>query len=652
MSTLEAFVGHSFTAEDEEVVRKFLDYFTQIQSMGIGFSWEHAREAEPKVLADKVLKLIEDKNLFIGICTKKEKVIGNNKLKSKFLSKSQQCGYIEDFHWKTSDWIIQEIGLAIGRGMDLILLVEDGLRAPGGFQGNLEYIQFNRESPGDSFGRILEMVRALLPHAKPIEEAIAGKPKPAEEEEEKKEKGDEWANPKPEWKRQDYEIALMYMVDMKDKDGEKTIVDAYLATDDGKEQENIDSWVACREFTHILLSEDGSLGRLETLAKEKPDNSEVQRYLARAYQQFGEEEKAATAFIVAAENEVDNKKEILSLGDAAEALARANKSTELNEIVSTIKEKAGLIEDGEVLLLKCLIDISDIQNDKTLSLAYTERLLDLKPDDNNSRFNLAYGHSNEDREALALFHYLKIPYQSRSSMTWNNMGVSYSELGVEGKAIDAYRISEEKDETLAMDNIAKKLFYAGFFEEAEKQCDKAKGYEEYNKNVDDTMYRLKKKKEEENKKAEELLDGLKPIHEFYVQYGRAAVKENITELSGVWRTTQCELNIEITENKFKAHGTYEVPLRGLLRALGGQATDTETRKYEVIYEGAITGYSIDGTLRRSEVGKTPKASTLLTDDEDTKPVQMVVYDDLSMIKVYQESATNEYQKFHEISKDN
>jgi hypothetical protein len=27
--------------------------------------------------------------------------------------------------WKTSDWIIQEIGLAIGKGVKLILLIEE-----------------------------------------------------------------------------------------------------------------------------------------------------------------------------------------------------------------------------------------------------------------------------------------------------------------------------------------------------------------------------------------------------------------------------------------------------------------------------------------------------------------------------------------------
>jgi hypothetical protein len=72
MSQLKAFVGHSFLKEDEEVVRTFLEFFDHVKGMGIGFDWDHAKPAEPKTLAEKVLTLAQDKNLFIGICTKKE----------------------------------------------------------------------------------------------------------------------------------------------------------------------------------------------------------------------------------------------------------------------------------------------------------------------------------------------------------------------------------------------------------------------------------------------------------------------------------------------------------------------------------------------------------------------------------------------------
>ena len=70
--------------------------------------------------------------------------------------------------------------------MALILLVEDDVRTPGGLQGDLEYIQFSRQSPEKSFGKILEMIKALLPKAKLVEASISEKTKIAEEKPEEK----------------------------------------------------------------------------------------------------------------------------------------------------------------------------------------------------------------------------------------------------------------------------------------------------------------------------------------------------------------------------------------------------------------------------------------------------------------------------------
>ena len=118
MTRIRAFVGHSFTDDDEEVVRRFLTYFEQLSKLDIDFSWDHAEAAEPKLLAAKVMSLLSDKNVFVGICTKKERVIpGASLTRALFRPSILQAQTIE-FAWKTSDWIIQEIGLAKG----LILL--------------------------------------------------------------------------------------------------------------------------------------------------------------------------------------------------------------------------------------------------------------------------------------------------------------------------------------------------------------------------------------------------------------------------------------------------------------------------------------------------------------------------------------------------
>src|SRR3546814_16621871 len=102
--------------------------------------------------------MFEDKNVFIAICTRKELVVDESKIRPGLLRSNIWFANKDDYKWKTSDWIIQEIGLAFGRGLDVILLVEEGVRSPGGLQGALEYISFARSSPELSFGKLLRMV--------------------------------------------------------------------------------------------------------------------------------------------------------------------------------------------------------------------------------------------------------------------------------------------------------------------------------------------------------------------------------------------------------------------------------------------------------------------------------------------------------------
>lgn len=106
MTPIRTFVGHSFLAEDEEVVTKFLSYFTQIKGVLPNFEWEHAKAAEPTELAAKVLKLVEGKNTFIGICTKRERVVAEKKIRSSVFNSKTKVIAESDLDWKTSDSII------------------------------------------------------------------------------------------------------------------------------------------------------------------------------------------------------------------------------------------------------------------------------------------------------------------------------------------------------------------------------------------------------------------------------------------------------------------------------------------------------------------------------------------------------------------
>jgi hypothetical protein len=100
MNAIRAFVGHSFTDDGKEVVRKFTDYFDSLEKMNDGFSWVCAKAAEPKLLTQKVMSLIQDRNLFIGICTRKELALDpTNLVKIPLLSK--HVVNVASIQWKS-----------------------------------------------------------------------------------------------------------------------------------------------------------------------------------------------------------------------------------------------------------------------------------------------------------------------------------------------------------------------------------------------------------------------------------------------------------------------------------------------------------------------------------------------------------------------
>jgi hypothetical protein len=154
MKEIKAFVGHSFSKNDETVVDRYLKYFDQLTRLLPNFSWDHAEAAEPIELAEKVLAKITGKNVFIGLCTRNELAISNSMLLAMIFQPSHWKGAKRDFAWKTSDWILQEIGLAIGRGLDIVLLLEEGVRRPGGFKGTSNTSSSAETNPNLVLGRL------------------------------------------------------------------------------------------------------------------------------------------------------------------------------------------------------------------------------------------------------------------------------------------------------------------------------------------------------------------------------------------------------------------------------------------------------------------------------------------------------------------
>jgi Flp pilus assembly protein TadD len=631
MSEIKAFVGHSFNEEDSAVVGAFLTYFDSLAQVQQSFSWQSARAAKPKELAEKVLELIADKNVFIGICTRKEKVFPPDSLQPTLFRKQIGKVDLNKVQWKTTDWLIQEIGMARGRGLKLILLVEEGVRQPGGLQGNIEYIEFTREAPERSFPKINQMITDILPHV-----STAGVQTPDSKSDKLQEvenaaaaaSADDGNTPKPEWKYFEYHSAFLRMLFEDNDDGARKIHDSYLEKLDAIDKEKGAEWTAECEYYKFLLGRSGNIAKLKSLTTDYPENSNLLEQLAKSFSKIGEHEKAAETFELAIAKTSDSERRGWLQGQAATALTRSNNMSAAQDKLAILRRDFSKGALKESTLLYSLLAMAELAKDEEAEIAVRERMVELDPDDAYARATLAYKYMELGSNDLSLHHYQKVPSDKRTGGVWNNLGVCLHRLGLSAKSVAAYREAEEKGDSLAMSNLGQKLLQAGFVSEAKAVCDKALKVENYDARVGALITDLGEVDESENKKREEILEKSKLKLDFYKKVGRASSQGEPSGLARRWKGPECELTFTRGGKDLALEGQYEVKSGGLLAMAIGAPGHSRTVKYDVRVSISLNGRSGHGKItRKSDTEKSIASTYLGMDNEGSKLVAILSEDD-------------------------
>jgi tetratricopeptide (TPR) repeat protein len=649
--SISAFVAHSFTEDDATVVNAVLNCLTRAAELNPSFSWTHARHPEPISVDEKVLALLEGKNLFIGICTRKERVVSPNALSSCWMSRQKLAVNENALEWKTSDWIIQEIGLAIGRGMDIILLVEEGIRSPGALQGNLESIRLYRDAPERSFDALLAMLATLTP--RPTDGAAAAvPPSPSEPEKSTDHPEHDWTKPKPEWNRDHFEFAMMHCVATKDDQAKEVIDNAFLASKAGASEKDKMEWLAYKEYICIALERGGDLSRLEAIATEWPDNANVTLHLAGSYALYDEHGKAASLYLAAAGQAKSVISKIERLGLAARCFEKAGKKADADRLASQIRTICADAHEGEMELLLAEKALAELRKDDDTEIGLMERQLELTPTDNETRFGLAYKYSSIGRANMAAYHYSRIRTSARSAIAWNNFGVALESLKLPLKAVEAYRNSAHLGETLAMSNLAHQFLNAGFVGEAKQILDEALRLADHHKNVDKALGVIRDRVDDEENEETSVYEKAKPVSEFFRSFGQARIKPLVIGLQGTWKAPACDVVVQIDGTSLVARGTYELKANGLVAAalMGTRASDFAPVKYFLEYRGDLYGQTVSGNISRGQVNttKSAAASTLL--GTETKPTFLMWLGDSGTVIYVMERPTPDRSRFYQLER--
>ena len=634
MTTFRAFVSHSFTDPDKQLVQEFVAILTEIETLHRAqFSWDRAIRSEARPLSEKVTSVFEDKNVFIGICSKRERVYPDDPVpKSPF--DSLRFVNVSRLAWKTSDWILQEIGFARGRNLKSILLVENDVIPPAGIMGDLQYIRFDRRYPAACVVELMQMISSLSAPGGPTpqNEGPATSLPPSKEDESSTEIT-WWYPPKVEWTKGNYDMALFesFYNEKAPVDAEQTIFDAYLKTPMAADDVEKDRWAAHRESLRISKGKSASLSTLQAYATKHPYDPKILNYLGQAYHQCDLFSDAVELFERAASSFTDESDRARALSSAAIAQKKAGDAEKAEEILSRL---LALKETGtERALLHGLKDFIETTGESAFLIGTLERLVELDPLDSWTRFDLAYQHGKQGNYRLALYHYLHIPVGSRYGGAWNNIGSARDSLRLPSRAVVAYRRSAEARTSLAMSNLAYKYLRSGFVEEAEKLCVEAMTIPNYDKEVVSALGKAREALTEEADKESKLLENASTMSGFLRTFGQATVRECPIARSTVWQGPDCKLNVAITGTTFAATGEYEQPINALALAMIGSPLSTERRgtPYRVEYRGTIRGCAVSATVSRKEVDNSQRGATILARiGEDSSVLMAISADGLSI----------------------
>ncbi|MBI5192005.1 MAG: hypothetical protein HZA08_01030 [Nitrospirae bacterium] len=643
---LKAFAGHSFDERDRPLVDKILKF---LRSAGV--ECKSGEPAENRSVSTKVKERIDHNSIFVGIFTRRCKLDGQEL-------------------YATSNWVIQESGYAIGKGKELILLVENGIDNLPELQGDLEYVPFQRDSLEDTFRRLIEMIGAVRTRlSKMVSFEAASEPPIAEQplsfsEEQQPEitrPAEASETPQTVEERKNEAINRMIIALIHEKNLEKGQrifrEDATPLLDD---KERI-LWEGVCLRNSYMLGDVNALRHLEELVAANPKNEDAHRQLAIALESMKMWDKATREFLTSADLESDSSDKCSDYRRAALCMFMGGRITEGKKLMEE-KLQQYKNEEPAYHLYKALIDMADKEGDKETFVLHAERALELNPADHNLRFQTAYKYNELSRRHLGLYHYRLLETHNRDGACLNNLGVVLSGLQLPCRSIASYKESAELKNTLAMANLAYKYLETGFANEALGIINgafKLAGEVDVHGNVGQAKIAIEEAKENENKKEQTILQEAEAERAFRLPFaeGLCTRPDSPLDLNGKWHWGDWD-GIIIRQSGAQIEGSFEqtIPLVGLLGLFANSSQigkpeltpSMPSKKQKVMIHGEIKNLTatIDITITEEYERAFPYPET------PSKAKAMVVFNaDGQQGNVYQESPEGK-SKYYMVQKMN
>lgn len=242
---------------------------------------------------------------------------------------------------------------------------------------------------------------------------------------------------------------------------------------------------------------------------------------------------------------------------------KADKKTKQG--MDLLKKRMQKIQTDEerLTLYKAMSDMEkDIGNIEMAALC-KEKLVQIKPDDDELLFDAAYAESEASLRSLSVCNYTTlIKLDDKNSTAWNNLGVCASEFKLDTKAYDFYQKSKELGNTLSEANLGYKLIEIGFHEQAMDLANEAVKKKDTHPNIHSLISKIKENVNSEKDKWGKIRDKsviLQRKIRKYVDCYYSGIGDDGKFFAGTWYTTQgIEIFIAVDGKTISSKWTYTI----------------------------------------------------------------------------------------------
>lgn len=591
MPKLTAFVARSFDEADEGKIQPIIDFLATFNKLGLVYVT--AERAEPELVHKKVRRLIDESELFIGIFTKRIPIClsAEDPLSR---SDTQNSGATPN-RWCPPLWILQESGYALAKGKKLIMFKEADVELPA-LQGDLEYIPYDPSNPAsaltkgnemivpiiaDSAGTVVETVVREMPTSEP-EDVSPPQPQVAEKMEDEASLGKLFF---------DLTAAIGACDWAK---GEQTLQAALEALQkEGKQ----DRWIFWRGYYlkgQCLAGEDQAFHKLKALTAENSSEPIIWSHLGDCYSEYRDYIRAADSYQHAAR--LSKAPQSLDYTvEAARSLRIGKRQDESEQLLLRLLTESTLqsFADMRFKVLRELYETVKQSGDAIRASAIGELALQENPGHRDLRFSLAFSYSEGGNPELSVYHY-KLAASSDTDITFNNLGVEYSNCELPILSVDCYKKAIQMGNTLAASNLAYVYLNAGAAEEAEKVLRDTLQKEDCAAQVPRALATVAERRADERKREEEALERAERRHNFLVALGAGFLSsETVAFSEGIWRFPFAEISLTLNDGRLGGETTVEDSdaVNALAGILGGVRAPGKERKQSRRFRlhGEVTG---------------------------------------------------------------